>query len=132
MLQFAESSGSSFPGPNRHDALRISQQEPNSSVITKTGHPYIKNIRSILVSYTAEIELRPIIGGEIKRKYDEETGTFQSRPMRVREVTRTPDLPLRRKSFNKKTWKGGAFQAFIFICTHFCTHFFVTVGLEAF
>ena len=33
------------------------------------------HIRSILVSYTAEIELRPVIGGEIKRKYDEETGT---------------------------------------------------------
>jgi hypothetical protein len=27
------------------------------------------------VSYTAEIELRPVIGGEIKQKYDEETGT---------------------------------------------------------
>ena len=33
------------------------------------------HIRSILVSYTAEIELRPVIGGEIKRKFDEETGT---------------------------------------------------------
>jgi len=33
------------------------------------------HIRSILVSYTAEIEIRPVIGGEIKRKYDEETGT---------------------------------------------------------
>ncbi len=33
------------------------------------------HIRSILVSYTAEIEIRPVIGGKIKRKYDEETGT---------------------------------------------------------
>ena len=33
------------------------------------------HIRSIVVSYTAEIELRPVIGGEIKRKYDPETGT---------------------------------------------------------
>ena len=33
------------------------------------------HIKSILVSYTAEIELRPIVGGEIKRKFDPETGT---------------------------------------------------------
>ena len=28
-----------------------------------------------MVSYTAEIELRPVVDGEIKRKYDSETGT---------------------------------------------------------
>lgn len=33
------------------------------------------HIRSVTVSYTAEIELRPVIGGEIKRKFDPETGT---------------------------------------------------------
>lgn len=33
------------------------------------------HIKSITVSYTAEIELRPVVGGLIKRKYDEETGT---------------------------------------------------------
>ena len=33
------------------------------------------HIKSILISYTAEIELRPVIGGEIKRQYDAETGT---------------------------------------------------------
>lgn len=33
------------------------------------------HIKSIRVLYTAEIELRPVIGGEIKRKYDKETGT---------------------------------------------------------
>lgn len=33
------------------------------------------HIKSITVSYTAEIELRPVIGGVIKRKYDPETGT---------------------------------------------------------
>ena len=33
------------------------------------------HIKSITVLYTAEIELRPVIGGEIKRKYDPETGT---------------------------------------------------------
>jgi hypothetical protein len=37
---------------------------------TVAGH-----IKSITVSYTAEIELRPVIGGVIKRKYDSETGT---------------------------------------------------------
>ena len=33
------------------------------------------HIRSIKVLYTAEVELRPVIDGEIKRKYDPETGT---------------------------------------------------------
>ena len=33
------------------------------------------HIKAMIVSYTAEIELRPVIGGTIGRKYDEETGT---------------------------------------------------------
>ena len=33
------------------------------------------HIKSITVSYTAEIELRPVIGGKIKREFDPETGT---------------------------------------------------------
>lgn len=33
------------------------------------------HIKTITVSYTAEIELRPVIGGVIRRKYDKETGT---------------------------------------------------------
>lgn len=33
------------------------------------------HMRSITVLYTAEIELRPVIGGTILRKRDEETGT---------------------------------------------------------
>ena len=33
------------------------------------------HMKSITVLYTAEIELRPVQGGEIKRKYDLETGT---------------------------------------------------------
>lgn len=37
---------------------------------TAGGH-----IKSITVLYTAEIELRPTIGGMIKRKYNPETGT---------------------------------------------------------
>lgn len=33
------------------------------------------HIKSITVSYTAEIELRPVAGGIINRKFDPETGT---------------------------------------------------------
>lgn len=33
------------------------------------------HLKSITVSYTAEIELRPVQQGAIKRKYDAETGT---------------------------------------------------------
>ncbi|MCR5208296.1 MAG: DUF296 domain-containing protein [Eubacterium sp.] len=33
------------------------------------------HLRSTTVLYTAEIELRPVIGGDIKRRYNEETGT---------------------------------------------------------
>ena len=33
------------------------------------------HIKSITVSYTAEIELRPVVGGIINRKFDPETGT---------------------------------------------------------
>ena len=33
------------------------------------------HIQSIAVLYTAEIELRPVVGGGIKRQYDPETGT---------------------------------------------------------
>jgi len=32
-------------------------------------------MKSLTVSYTAEIEIRPVTGGNIRRKYDEETGT---------------------------------------------------------
>ena len=33
------------------------------------------HMKSLTVLYTAEIELRPVIGGEIRHKYNEETGT---------------------------------------------------------
>ena len=33
------------------------------------------HIKAITVSYTAEIELRPVSGGTIKRQFDPETGT---------------------------------------------------------
>ena len=37
---------------------------------TAGGH-----IKSVTVLYTAEIELRPVIGGSIRKKHDPETGT---------------------------------------------------------
>ncbi len=33
------------------------------------------HVKSIMVSYTAEIEFRPVIGGNISRQFDTETGT---------------------------------------------------------
>ena len=33
------------------------------------------HMKSITVLYTAEIELRPVVGGAIRRKHDDETGT---------------------------------------------------------
>ena len=40
------------------------------------GHRLVAgHIKSITVLYTAEIELRPTIGGTIRRQYDPETGT---------------------------------------------------------
>ena len=33
------------------------------------------HVKSITVSYTGEIELRPVIGGTIRKEYDPETGT---------------------------------------------------------
>lgn len=43
----------------------------------KDGNHYVVggHIKSLTVSYTAEVELRPVVGGEIKRKYDPEIGT---------------------------------------------------------
>ena len=33
------------------------------------------HVKSITVSYTGEIELRPVVGGAIRKQYDPETGT---------------------------------------------------------
>ena len=53
-----------------HHTHAVFSYKENGEHRLAAGH-----IRSILVSYTAEIEIRPVIGGEIRRKYDEETGT---------------------------------------------------------
>ena len=38
-------------------------------------HIFAGHLKSSVVLYTAEIELRPVQGGVIRRQYDEETGT---------------------------------------------------------
>ena len=53
----------------QHTHALISYKEDGKHNVSG-GH-----IKSLTVSYTAEIELRPVIGGVIKRKYDPETGT---------------------------------------------------------
>ena len=53
-----------------HHTHALFTYKENSVHKTTGGH-----IRSIMVLYTAEIELRPVTGGAIKRKYDPETGT---------------------------------------------------------
>ncbi len=50
-----------------HAHFSFLQQGEHKSI---AGH-----LRSATVSYTAEIELRPVIGGVIRRQYDPETGT---------------------------------------------------------
>ena len=52
-----------------HTHALLSYKDGNQHC-TAAGH-----MKSITVSYTAEIELRPVVGGEIRRKYDPETGT---------------------------------------------------------
>ena len=53
-----------------HHTHAVFAYKENEEHRVAAGH-----IKSVTVLYTAEIELRPVIGGEIKRKYNEETGT---------------------------------------------------------
>ena len=53
-----------------HHTHALFSFKDNEQHCVAAGH-----IKSITVSYTAEIELRPVIGGVIRRKYDEGTGT---------------------------------------------------------
>ena len=57
-------------GNSYHHTHAVFSYKEGSRHCMAAGH-----IRSITVLYTAEIELRPVIGGAIKRKYDAETGT---------------------------------------------------------
>ena len=46
------------------------------SYVDQTGHRMAAgHLKSTTVLYTAEIELRPVTGGVIRRQYDPETGT---------------------------------------------------------
>lgn len=53
--------------PHTHAVFSYKQGEKHC---VAAGH-----IKSITISYTAEIELRPVVGAVINRKYDPETGT---------------------------------------------------------
>ncbi len=53
-----------------HHTHAVFMHKENDEHRIAAGH-----IKSIEILYTAEIELRPVIGGEIKHMYDEETGT---------------------------------------------------------
>lgn len=53
-----------------HHTHAVFSYKDGEKHLVAAGH-----MKSITVLYTAEIELRPVIGGAIKRKYDEETGT---------------------------------------------------------
>ena len=57
-------------GEYYHHTHGMFTYKENDQHFFRGGH-----IKSIVVLYTAEIELRPVIGGKIKRKYDPETGT---------------------------------------------------------
>ena len=57
-------------GEYYHHTHAVFSYKDGSHHCVSAGH-----VKSIIVSYTAEIELRPVLGGEIKRKHDPETGT---------------------------------------------------------
>lgn len=67
--------------PNAAVGQPIEKELPNTAaqpaVQQETGVHALAagHIKSLTVLYTAEIELRPVIGGTIHRKYDPETGT---------------------------------------------------------
>ena len=73
MLELISLSGNIVTNENNeyyhHTHAAFSYKE-NGRHCYSAGH-----MKSVTVLYTAEIELRPVIGGDIKRKYDEETGT---------------------------------------------------------
>ena len=73
MLELVSLSGNVITdeqGELYHHTHALFSFKDNEQHCVAAGH-----IKSITVSYTAEIELRPVIGGVIRRKYDEETKT---------------------------------------------------------
>ena len=73
MLELASLNGNIVTdeaGNSYHHTHAVFSYKEGSRHCMAAGH-----IRSITVLYTGEIELRPVTGGAIKRKYDAETGT---------------------------------------------------------
>ena len=73
MLELVSLSGNIITDDNGeyyHHTHALFSYKDGDQHCTAAGH-----MKSITVSYTAETELRPVIGGAIKRKYDSETGT---------------------------------------------------------
>lgn len=73
MLELASMNGNVVSAQNgelEHHTHAVFAYKSGDEHLMCGGH-----LKSATVLYTAEIELRPVIGGTIKRKFDEETGT---------------------------------------------------------
>lgn len=72
MLELASLNGNIVTDENGlyHHTHAVFSYKQGQEHCIDAGH-----IKSITVLYTAEIELRPVVGGTIKRKPDPETGT---------------------------------------------------------
>ena len=57
-------------GDYYHHTHAVFSYKDGEKHMISAGH-----MQSVVTLYTAEIELRPVAGGNIKRKYDSETGT---------------------------------------------------------
>ena len=69
MLELVSLMGNVVDGENHHTHALFSYVEDGTHRIL-AGH-----LKETVVLYTAEIELRPIVGGAIGRRHDPETGT---------------------------------------------------------
>ena len=73
MLELASLTGNVIAGEQQelcHHTHAVFSYKEGDRHCMAAGH-----IKSITVLYTAEIELRPVIGGTIQRQFDPETGT---------------------------------------------------------
>ncbi len=74
MLELASMNGSVVTGEDGAQGFHIHgvfAYKEDERHCTAAGH-----LRSVTVRYTAEIELRPVVGGSIGRRFDEETGSY--------------------------------------------------------
>ena len=73
MLELASLTGNVIAGEQQelcHHTHAVFSYKEGAQHCMAAGH-----MKSITVLYTAEIELRPVIGGTINRQFDPETGT---------------------------------------------------------